>query len=403
MVRFELKKVFSKSKNRLAIVALALILIVVSMLTINRVNYTTPAGDQESGFAAARELRTERNQWRGPLTPQVFQKIVQQNHEINQSAESQSEDIQEQNKAFAKKQGFLQIADVINSAFSDWRDYNYYAIDGVTADEATTVYQRRISNLENWLATGEEQFTSKEEKYLVNQYRALKTPFHYEYFDGWSALLQNISTFILLLALVVGFLVSGIFSDEHSSKADAIFYSSQYGRDKAVLAKISAGLTIIVSVFTVMIGLYTGIVLFVLGADGAISPIQLDMWRSTFNITFGQAYLLIVVSAFVGTLFASFLAMLVSAVSRSTPTAIIVPFFVLSTFPFLSRIITLPQVSSFFPDQLLDVYVTIKEFDLVEIAGQVFNTVSIIIPFYTVICMIMLPVLYQSYRKAEVK
>lgn len=403
MVRFELKKVFSKSKNQLALVVLVLVLIIVSMLTINRVSYTTPTGEQESGFSAARELRRERNQWRGPLTPQVFQKVVQQNQEINQSAESQSEDIQEQNKAFAKKQNFLQIADVINSAFSGWRDYNYYAIDGVTADEATTVYQRRISNLEGWLATGEEQFTSKEKKYLVNQYRKLETPFHYEYFDGWSALLQNISTFILLLALVIGFLVSGIFSDEYSSKADAIFYSSQYGRNKAVLAKIAAGLTIIISVFTVMIGLYTAIVLFVLGADGVGSPIQLDMWRSTFNITFGQAYLLIVVGAFVGTLFASFLAMLVSAVSRSTPTAIIAPFVVLCTFPFLSRIITLPQVSSFFPDQLLDVYVTIKEFDLAEIAGQVFSTVEIIIPLYTVICLLILPILYHTYRKAELR
>lgn len=58
---------------------------------------------------------------------------------------------------------------------------------------------------------------------MIQKYKELKTPFYYEYMDGWAALLQNISTFILMLALVIGFLVSGIFSDEFQTKADSIF------------------------------------------------------------------------------------------------------------------------------------------------------------------------------------
>ncbi len=49
--------------------------------------------------------------------------------------------------------------------------------------------------------------------------------------------------------------------------------------------------------------LYTFIVLFVLGADGASCPIQLDLWRSVYNITFLQAYLFIVVGGYIGTVF----------------------------------------------------------------------------------------------------
>ena len=51
----------------------------------------------------------------------------------------------------------------------------------------------------------------------------METPFYYEYTDGWAALLQNISTYILILALVIGFFVSGIFLDEFQTKADSIF------------------------------------------------------------------------------------------------------------------------------------------------------------------------------------
>ena len=83
--------------------------------------------------------------------------------------------------------------------------------------------------------------------------------------DGWSALLQNISTFILILALVIGFFVSGIFSDEFQTKADSIFFSTRLGRNKGVLSKIGAGLTIVSAFYAAFVFLYTFIVLSVLG------------------------------------------------------------------------------------------------------------------------------------------
>ena len=39
MLRFEIKKVFSKTKNRITIIVLLVILIATSILTINRVEY----------------------------------------------------------------------------------------------------------------------------------------------------------------------------------------------------------------------------------------------------------------------------------------------------------------------------------------------------------------------------
>ena len=37
--------------------------------------------------------------------------------------------------------------------------------------------------------SGEETFTEEEQKFLIQQYENLKTPFYYEYADGWAALL----------------------------------------------------------------------------------------------------------------------------------------------------------------------------------------------------------------------
>lgn len=403
MLRFEIKKVFSKTKNRITIIVLLMILIATSILTINRVEYIDESGNQSTGISAAKNLREAKNEWSGYLTDDVFQSVFEKNRSINNSNETSKESIEEENKKFAKKQGFSTIREVINNAFSDYRDYNDYAIDNISDDETKTIYERRISALKKYLNSGEETFTQKEKSFLIEQYESLQTPFYYEYTDGWSALLQNISTFILILALVIGFFVSGIFSDEFKTKADSVFFSTKYGRNKGVLSKIGAGLTIVSVFYAVFVFLYTFIVLSVLGTDGANCPIQLDLWRSVYNITFLQAYLLIVAGGYIGTLFASILSMLASALTYSTPTAIIVPFIILCAFPFLSRIITLPDLCSFFPDQLLEIYLDIKEAGLATLGGKVTTTATVIVPVYAVICLILEPVLYKVYQKTEIK
>ena len=403
MLRYEIKKVFSESKNRMAVIVLFVILVITSVLTINKVEYVDEKANHSVGISAARDLREAKNEWKGYLTEDTLSKALEENRTINSSKEALSDDITEQNKAYAKKQGIAGIMDVIIYAFSDYRDYNYYAADHVSDDEVGTIYEKRISTLKEWLDSGKETFTQVEKDFMIQKYEELKTPFYYEYMDGWAALLQNISTFILLLALVIGFLVSGIFSDEFQSKADSIFFSARFGRNRGISAKVGAGFCITTGFYVIFVLLYTFIVLFVLGVDGANCPIQLDLWRSVYNITFLQAYLFIVLGGYIGTIFASTLAMLVSALTRSTPTANIVPFIVLSAFPFLSRIITLPGLCSFFPDQLLEIYLDIKEAGLVTLGGKVTTIATVIVPVYAVICLILLPVLYKVYKKTEIK
>lgn len=403
MLRYEIKKVFSESKNRMAVIVLFVILVITSVLTINKVEYVDEKGNHFVGISAARDLREAKNEWKGYLTEDTLSKALEENRTINSSKEALSDDITEQNKAYAKKQGIAGIMDVIIYAFSDYRDYNYYAADHVSDDEVGTIYEKRISTLKEWLDSGKETFTQVEKDFMIQKYEELKTPFYYEYMDGWAALLQNISTFILLLALVIGFLVSGIFSDEFQSKADSIFFSARFGRSRGISAKVGAGFCITTGFYVIFVLLYTFIVLFVLGVDGANCPIQLDLWRSVYNITFLQAYLFIVLGGYIGTIFASTLAMLVSALTRSTPTAIIVPFIVLCAFPFLSRIITLPGLCSFFPDQLLEIYLDIKEAGLITLGSKVTTIATVIVPVYAVIYLIFQPILYRVYQKVEIK
>ena len=60
MLRFEIKKIFSRTRNRVAVAFLLVVLVVVSMLTVNMVEYTDENGESSTGIAAARELRRKR-------------------------------------------------------------------------------------------------------------------------------------------------------------------------------------------------------------------------------------------------------------------------------------------------------------------------------------------------------
>ena len=87
-------------------------------------------------ISAARELRAgEKTSGQGPLTGDVLQEVIAENDKINHSEEAQSNDIEKQDKAYAEKQGISGILSVISSAFSAYRDFDYFAADNVSSEE----------------------------------------------------------------------------------------------------------------------------------------------------------------------------------------------------------------------------------------------------------------------------
>lgn len=205
--------------------------------------------------------------------------------------------------------------------------------------------------------------------------------------------------------LIAGFLVSGIFSSEFTLKADSIYFASQYGRNRGVQAKIAAGFILQSGIYWITILLYTGILLLILGAEGGSCAIQsgMDGWKSFYNITYFQEYLFTVLGGYIGSLFILSLAMLVSAKTRSAVLAVTIPFIVLFVPSFLSSVNPLSGILGLLPDQLLQISYAIGSFNLYELGGKVTGAVPILFVLYLSLYAVMLPGMYQVYRKAEVK
>lgn len=100
MMYFELKKIFSKTVNKIVFIILAVSLCVVSYFAIEYVDYVDENGSTTTGIAAASALRKEKNKWAGYITEDVLRKVLEENTRINNSKEYLSENVTENNKAF---------------------------------------------------------------------------------------------------------------------------------------------------------------------------------------------------------------------------------------------------------------------------------------------------------------
>lgn len=180
----------------------------------------------------------------------------------------------------------------------------------------------------------------------------MKTPLYYEDYDGWKSALHYAQTIVMLVMLVSAFLVSGIFPNEFSWKADFIFFSTKYGRDRGTRAKLIAGLIVVTAIYWMIIALYSVIVLGCLGFDGGNVMIQTGFWywKSFYNITYMQLYLLTIVSGYIGTLFCLLLSMLISAKTHTAVVAVTIPFAILVLPLFLSNFHFLKGTLGVFPD-----------------------------------------------------
>lgn len=404
MVKFEIKKVFLRRGNQIAVALLAVLLCVVCFFAGN-ISYVNESGETETGFQAVKKLREEQKKWSGPLDEAKIRKVIEENNKISQTPEAKSEDFQENDKAFHKKQGFQEIRNLLNYAYAEgFRDYNYFRADSLKPEDASKFYENRIVLLKEWLSgEGKALFSETEKEYLIKKYESLQTPFFYDYVEGWKQLFLYFPTILMILMLVLGYLISGIFAREFQWKADSILFSSMYGKNKAVSAKVKACFYIVTGIYWCTVLLYTGAVLLYLGADGAFCPVQANSsgWKSFYEMTNMEKYILCAVGGYLGCLFISFLTMLVSGKTKSSVAAVVLPFVLLFLPSFLSNI-NHPAAAGnlgLLPDRLLQLAQGTANFTLYEIGGKVLDGIFLLFPVYSVFCALLLPVLKRMYRK----
>lgn len=407
MFGYELKKVFAKTSNRIALLLLLMILGVTCYFAMG-VSWVDENGDTRRGPAAVAQLRAMQKEWAGYLDEETIRQVIRENQRINSMPEAKSDNLRDSEITYGRGQGIMEIRNLLNNSFANgFREYDYYRADSLTPEDAPDFYTNRIRLLQEWLTEeAQDQFSEAEKEFLINRYNSLETPLYYDYVKGWTQLFEYSPTVVMITMLVLGYLVAGIFSNEFTWKSDAIFYASFYGRDRAVRAKLKAGFCLVTGIYFAAFVLYSGIVLAYLGADGWNMAVQVDRsgWKCFYHITMWQKYLLIAAGGYIGCLFISFLCMLVSARTRSAVAAVMLPFVLIFLPSFLANIYSpvVQKIIGLLPDQLLQTGTALSLFNLYPILGKILGAVPIMLVLYTLLTVVQWPLIYREYRHKQI-
>lgn len=207
-------------------------------------------------------------------------------------------------------------------------------------------------------------------------------------------------TYSIVLAILVGFICAGIFADDFQTKADAVFFASKYGRSKAIKNKILAGVVATTMIYWTGIVLLSAISFGIMGTSGMHTPYQMSEAYSIYIMTYGQYYALTVACGYIASLLAASLAMLVAAKMHTISVAVCIPFFLYCLLPFIGRVLSsYTKVFNLIPTILTNVEASVRVPLLYQIGTHVIRQVPLVMVMYTVLSIVLLPLIYRSFRR----
>ena len=373
-------------------------------------DWVNEQGESETGFAAIAKLRAAKKEWAGVLDEEKLQAVIRENQRIIATPEAQSKDYQQNDIAYSWKQGIGEILYMLKCSFADgFRSFDHNTANRLVPEQAKDFYPNRVKLLKEWLYdptdSAYSRFSDDEKAFLISQYESLETPITYDYATGWEQALTYTTTITMLCALILGYLMAGIFSNEFKWHSDSIFFSTINGRNQAVWAKIKAGFLLVTAVYWVSILTFSLLTLSYLGFDGWNCPIQIFRWKCFYNITCGQYYLLVLVGGYVGNLFTSFLVMWISAKTRSSLFAVTIPYVIVFLPSFIPEFVNTTYVGkilALLPDRLLDTGMSASYFDLLSFGKKVVGAFPVCLLLYFILSLILVPAMYRAYRHKQI-
>lgn len=397
MLRYELKKFFSKTVNRAILIVVILIAAAYSFLAAGSMRYTDANGENPDGIgkiAAGRKLAADKNQWKGELTAERIADVVQSYKGLRRQYQGEVPD----NEYGKTVQSYWDILNFTANVYTMEPNFLPDVIDQISEEDVNYIYDIYGDNLQK--AAEEYGETSEQEEFIKEQYGKLEIPVEYEAYDSWETMPMYIQTYVIILAVVIGFMAAGIFDEEFRNHAELVFFAAKYGRSKAIRNKIAAGIITATAVYWTGVGIMTLISFGIMGTSGFHMPYQFEDPDSVYAMTQGQRYLLIVVCGYIASLLSASVTMLVTAKMRTAKVAVCIPFFMFCVMLFIARSLSdVTRVVYYTTDVLTNVLQAVKVPTLFQIGDFVILQIPFVMVLYSAVSIILLPFIYRSYSR----
>lgn len=315
MFYYEIKKIFQRKVNLVAMILGYVILMVATIYPIyQEYDYLYEEEKAIQGVKAVQYHEKFAKQQTGELTEEYLTGILQ--------------DMQECQKDPLTDDGFLYF----NAKYGNLFHYlvqsyqpigetnmKWDCLQHLDVSSGARFYERRIQRIRTYLNENFSygNYSSAEKEYWIRQAKAVKTPFQW----GDTFVIEQYDTvigmvFYLLFVLIV--CLSSIFSGESENGIEGLLLSTKHGQRKLVAAKCGAaycfGFSYIAIGYTISFAwLYA-----VIGMEGLSLPVQLLDSSICLSINLGQFLLMHLLLAAVICFFEITVILFVSALSKSS-------------------------------------------------------------------------------------
>lgn len=399
MVYFELKKILGKTGSKIALLLLAAVVAMMCYIQTHekssQICWANEQGDFEIGFSSSRKLREAQKEWSGVLDENMLRRVLS---------------FLKQHPDFHERQGANQIRALLNCSYQKKYKYtpdDYFNAEKVESSQVDQFYQNREALMHQWLYddsdpynNGFDLYSDREKEFLMDRIRTLETPLQIDSIMGWHQATKAAVGVSTIGVIILGYLLTSIFTDECRWKTEAVFFSTLYGRKQAVKAKIKAAF-LLTTVLYWSTTFLSGIYLFAyFGFDGYSCPIQIESkyWFSIYHLNFLQRYLLVIGSNYLGWLFMASLVMLLSAACKASVFPVIAPVF-LNIIPMwlMGTSDVLPKVLKLFPTSLFTLFLEMSDMTVYSIGGIVTTAVPILMLLYTSLTLLFTWTAYHIF------
>ena len=212
-----------------------------------------------------------------------------------------------------------------------------------------------------------------------------------------------VSTFSIILVVVIGFLTSGIFTEEFQNRSASVFFSTRFGRSKSVRNKVFSGIIITILVYGCGMGLMSVIFFAVIGTSGADVAYQSLFPYAIYSVTCSQMYWIMVLSGFVASLLSAAVAMFVASKTKAISLSVAAPFVLFCVSPLLGRALPFKTFFLLSPSELTNLLNDARDVYIFQIGTVVFRQIPFLIIFYSMIALALIPLVYRNYHKLLLK
>ena len=394
MMKYELKKFFHKKINKIILIAMFILAIMLSCFAVGSMRYVDTEGQLHTGITAGRRLAADRNKWTGKMSVEKIKEAVKDKQTL---AQMYPEEIP--NTEYGKSvQSYDDIISFVIYALTPDSDYDQNVLYQLSDEQIDNLYSTYVTNFQKMIQTYGK--TTEQQEFLRKKYERIEMPLTYAAKDSWDTLAMYAQTYGMILAVVIGFLASGIFADEFRTKADTVFFSTKYGRSKATRNKLLTGVAMTTVVYWVGMGVLPILSFSIMGTSGFLTPYQIDQPYSIYVMTYGEYYLLILVCGYIVSLLSASITMLVTAKMHSANLAICIPFVLYCMSPFIGRAVpALETIFNVMPSVFMNIIEYAKVPTIFQIGPIVVCQIPLVMFIYGILAILLLPLVYKSYSR----